>query len=522
MDDQSPESPIIAKGEAVKTEQPGFFEKIFSFLFVNNDPEREKQRALKQLAKELKKSRPKYFTPTQNLAEPPLARFFYEFYKAFAPAQVLLRGARESGVLKSILIEMGFTETQGQLKARLADESIQERAKSSDPAAIAEQVKEEARQFVQSFDVGTMNEIDASYNRLAILLDLIDFDYYFLLRKFDSAIPERDFAYKPRFETINCEYVLDELKDFLEILPAIDPDADWDQLLGILKEYRGVEVVPKDGMRKVVQLVKDAQRSSGFLSIVRFMDKNPHYKPLLKVHHERIVEPYITKIKGQAELTIQKIAQSRKNEKIDQLTRAVFGSTSVSRLSNYSEKTNMTFSKKMLGGFIHVTTLNYLKAFLLDYFKKTIREIVDLLLIKGKWANNQPSQAISEAYHQLLKISEAISRFDEALSEDGELGHKMKAVVVKADRDKKAIVNLRTLLQEINEQAGAMITEATQQFVSIARILKLVYEDYGKAHPELIINWRELKSMTDKDIRTLVASVYKQIYNFVQLVQYYK
>jgi hypothetical protein len=519
MDPQSPDSAAIPRPEAKKTAQRGFFERVFSFLFVSNDPEHVKQRALKQIGKDLKKSRPRYFTPAQYLAESSLARYFYEFYKTFAPAQVLLRGARESGVLKSILIEAGFTETQSQLKEQLSEEAIQERVKGADPSAVGEQVKDEARQFVQSFDVGTMNEIDAAYNRLAILLDLIDFDYYFLLRKFDSAIPERDFAYRPRFEAINCEYVLDELKDFLEIVPAIDTEADWDQLLGMLKEYRGVEVVPRDGMRKVIQLVKDTQRSNVFLSIVRFMDKNPYYKPLLKVHHERIVEQYISKVKSQAEITIQKIAQSRKNEKITQLTQAVFGTSSVSRLSNYSEKTNMTFSKKMLGGFTHVTTLNYLKAFLLDYFKKNIREIVDLLLIKGKWADHSPSQTVSEAYHQLLKISESISRFDEALAEDGELGHKMRAVVVRADRDKKAIVNLRTLLQEINDQAGAMIGEATQHFVSIARILKMVFEDYGKTHPELIINWRELKSMTDKDMRTLVAGVYKQIYSFVQLLQ---
>jgi hypothetical protein len=176
----------------------------------------------------------------------------------------------------------------------------------------------------------------------------------------------------------------------------------------------------------------------------------------------------------------------------------------------------------MLGGFVHVTALNYLKAFLLDYFKKNIREIVDLLLIKGKWANNQPSQTVSESYHQLLKISESISRFDESLGEDGELGHKIANFAVKADRDKKAITNLRTLLKEINDQAGTMISEAVQNLVAIAKILKLIYEDYGKAHPELIINWRELKPSTDKDIRTLVASVYKQIYNFVQLIQYYK
>ncbi len=522
MDPLSPNSADFPQEEKGKEEKQGVFEKMFSFLFTSTDPERQKQKLLRQIAKDLRKSRPRYFNVAQGLAEPALARFFYEFYKAFSPAQVILRGARESGVLKSILIELEMSEEQLAMKNALSDQSIEERAKSADPATIADQVKEEARRFVQSFDTAAMNAIDDSYGRLAVLLNLIDFDYHFLLRKFDSGLPERDFLYKPRFESINCEYVLDELKDFLEILPSVDPDADWDQLLSLLREYRSVEVVSRDGMKKAIQNVREAQKSDALLSIVRYMDKNPLYKPLVRTHDERIVEPYITKVKTQAEMTIQKISQSKRNEKVQELTKLVFGTASVSRLSNYSEKINMTFSKKMLGGFIHVNTLNYLKAFLLDYFKKNIREIVDLLLIKGKWVNNQPSQAISEAYHQLLKISEAISKFDEALAEDGELGHKMKNVVIKADRDKKAIANLRTLLQEINEQAGAMIAEAVQHFVAIAKILKLVYEDCGKQHAELIINWRELRSTTDKDIRTLVAGVYKQIYNFVQLIQFYK
>jgi hypothetical protein len=522
MEPQSPDSHIAPKSDSDKDAAPGLLEKLFSFLFVSNDPERRKQRLLKQLAKELRKSRPKYFNPQTGLTEPPLARFFYEFYKAFAPAQLLLRGARESGVLKAIVVEHAMNPAQTRMKETLAEKAVEERAKNADPEAIAAAVKEEAHEFIRSFEVNTINEIDAAYNRLAVLLDLIIFDYYFLLRKFDSALPERDFSYKPRFDGIDGAYVLDELKDFLELIPAIDTDADWDAILTTLKEYRGVEAVSKEGMRKVLQLVREAQRSSIMLSIVRFMDKNPAYKPIVRVHRNRIVEPYISKITSQAELTVQKVAQSRKNEKLQELIKLVFGAASVSRLINYSERTNMAFSKKMLGGFVHVAALNYLKAFLLDYFKKNIREIVDLLLIKGKWSNNQPSQTVSESYHQLLKISEAISRFDEALGEDGELGHKIKNVALKADRDKKAITNLRTLLQEINDQAGTMIGEAVQNFVAIAKILKLVYEDYGKTHPELLINWRELKSSTDKDIRTLVASVYKQIYNFVQLIQYYK
>jgi hypothetical protein len=52
-------------------------------------------------------------------------------------------------------------------------------------------------------------------------------------------------------------------------------------------------------------------------------------------------------------------------------------------------------------------------------------------------------------------------------------------------------------------------------------VLKLALDDYAKAPAELIINWRELKAGTDKDIRALIVGVYKQIYYFVQLMSFF-
>ncbi len=82
----------------------------------------------------------------------------------------------------------------------------------------------------------------------------------------------------------------------------------------------------------------------------------------------------------------------------------------------------MVFSKKMLGGFTHVVPLNYLKAFLLDYFKKDIREVVDILLIRGKWSTNLTSQQLSEAFHNLMTAADELVKFAESLSEEGQRG----------------------------------------------------------------------------------------------------
>jgi hypothetical protein len=129
---------------------------------------------------------------------------------------------------------------------------------------------------------------------------------------------------------------------------------------------------------------------------------------------------------------------------------------------------------------------------------------------------------MSEAFHQLLAMSEQIARFDADLSEDGERGRRLKTIALRTERDRKAVVQLRMALQQVNDDARTMIGDSVQHFVSIARVLKLAHEDIGKASPALLVNWRELKPSSGQDLRVLIAAVYKKIYNFVQLLQMYK
>ena len=231
---------------------------------------------------------------------------------------------------------------------------------------------------------------------------------------------------------------------------------------------------------------------------------------MVRVHHERIVEPYMSKIKAEAETTAQKVASGRRNQKIEELARAVFGTGAVTRLSNYSDKANPEFAQKLLGGFMHVAALNYLRAFLTDYLPTSIRELVDLLLIKGKWTNKETSQQMSEAFHQLLKQAETIALFDADLAEDGETGRRLKTIALRAERDRKALVQLRMTLRQVNDEAHTLIGDSVQHLVGIARVLKIAHDDVVRPNPSLLINWKDLKPSMDRDIRALIAAVYKK------------
>jgi hypothetical protein len=122
------------------------------------------------------------------------------------------------------------------------------------------------------------------------LLDLICFDYFFLLKKLDSKMAEANLSYNPHLEAIVGEYVSDDLKDFLEIMPAIDAKADWDCAFDICKEYRQVEVISRGEWKKVLGTIAKLQRSKILEMTVQLIEEDPLYKPTARSYEERIAD----------------------------------------------------------------------------------------------------------------------------------------------------------------------------------------------------------------------------------------
>jgi hypothetical protein len=514
--------PEVLDAGAKKTEEKphSFFQRIFGFLFSGADPDHEKKRILREVAKALRQSRLKFYRPRNEIVEPNLARFFFEFYKVLGPAQPLVKHADYSGALKTIIIENTLSGDTVKLRESLTEEAIRKRALTLPLKDLANQIKDQMVSFFAAFDIDKVKEINHTYHLLSLLVDLIHFDYYFLMKKFDSGIPENNFLYAPKFDPINAEYIVEDLKEFLDITSSVQDGENWDKVLDILKDYRNVEVVPRAGWKKALARIRELNRNHILLLIIQHVEKNPYYKIKPHLSTEKIVESYLSKLKAQTELVLQKIYKEKHESKVDELTRFIFGTASVSRLKNYTEKANAGFAKRMLGGYLYVHPLNYLKAFLLDYLKKDIREIIDHFLIKGKWTSNLVSQQVSESFHSLLQISERITEFDDSVSEETPTGAKLRLYLHKYEKDKQGAQKvLRQMLKELNDIAKALIHEAAQHLITIGKDLKLMIDDYQRNTHELIINWKEIEMSTDKDLKTFMVETYKKLYYIVRLLQ---
>ncbi|MDR2211490.1 MAG: DUF5312 domain-containing protein [Spirochaetaceae bacterium] len=501
----------------------GFLDSIIGIFSGGNDPETAKKKRLRQIVKDLSQNKyGKFYKAKSEELCPACAKFFYDVYKIISSAQVFLQNAAKSEQLKQIVVDFFLDKELKELRERLNAQTIEEQAKTTPVKDLSMAVKRDLSAFVAGFDSARVNGIDNCYSTIIAFVNFTGFDFFFLLKKFDSNVNERNFTYQPRFQPVRAADLGEELKDFMEYSASVEADQDWKTALGVLKLYKdGMDVVNTDHWAKVLRVLKDVSRSRIFELIIQHTLQDPLWQSIPRSSGERIADTVLDAKKAEIEGVLSRIQNDKRAAQIEQLAKGIFGSADVERLANYTNKGNEIFLKKNFDGFTKIAGVNYLKAFLLDFFKKEIRELCDLLLIRGQWTTKVLSQPVSDAFHELMGLSEQLMAFDDSLADKGEHGSRLKQALLKVDRDKGQGKYIRIILKTVNNTAQRMINTASADLVAIGRSFKTLLEDIQKKPSELITNWRELESASEEPLGKRITGDYKRIYYFVQLLQFF-
>ena len=501
----------------------GFLDSIVGIFSGGNDPEAAKKKRLRQVAKDISSNKyGRFYRVKTGELEGAFAKCLWDIYKVMSPAQVFLQNAAKSEQLKQITVDAFLNKDLKAMKDGLSAAAIQEKAGTVAVKDLAAQVKRDLSAFTAAFDNTVVNGIDNCYNAIIALINFVGFDFFFLVKKFDPNISERNFSYQPKFQGVKVSELAEEIKDFMEYSASVELDRDWKAALGVLKTYKeGMDVVSPDQWNKVIRLLKDLSRSRIFELIIQHSSGDPLWQAVPKYPNEGVADTVLDAKKAEIEGALNKIQNDKRSAQIDQLAKTVFGSAEVERLANYTAKASEVFYKKNFDGFTKAAGLNYLKAYLLDFYKKEIRELCDLLLVRGQWTSNVLSQPMSESYHEVMGLADKLTAFDDALGDKGEHGSRLKQCLLKVDRDKGQGKYIRIILKTVNNAAQRMINTASTGLITMGRNFKSLLEDMQKKPAELVMNWRELESASEEPLAKRITEDYKRMYFFVQLLQFY-
>ena len=281
-----------------------------------------------------------------------------------------------------------------------------------------------------------------------------------------------------------------------------------------------MEPVTLGTWKKVLQRLRYVRDQRIFEMIVQLITENPAYREVTKADEYHILDDFISQTRKGIEETLSSLKERQTAGKVDSLLTQIFGNTNIEPLKNYNETVGSAFERKNLSGFLYTGPLSYLKFFLLNYVKKEVRELADILVVRGEWATQSMSQPMSEAAHQLMDIPAKISALDDELAESGRYGNKLKTLLPRVERDREAHNIFEMTLNDANNDAAQLLLSAKQNMLVFDKNLKMLLEDFVKApQSEVIINWKDLDRFAEGKLKQMCIDVYKQLYAFISLLQ---
>ncbi|MDR1466281.1 MAG: DUF5312 domain-containing protein [Treponema sp.] len=501
-----------------------FFDKLQKIFFLIAKPkdkmEANKKKLLKMVMRDIAQSRyKKFFKPKLGKVDGEVGRFFYNIYKNVSKAQIFMQRAADSSQLKVLTIESFIDKKQIEAAEGFNKTAIETRAKTTPPHQLADEVKKELESFFAIFSVDMIRQINSCYNTILRFISFVNFDFYGIVKKFDGNISEHNFTYKPQFSGVQGEYISEQLKDFMEAAYAMDMNQDWKKAIKIINTYKDTEIINIDLWHKLLTNLHDVQSSSILLLITRIVDKNPVIQVKPSIPNEHIVEEWLEEKRTETQEAIEKIINAKKDEAIGVLVQDIFGQMELSNLQYYTKAVNEGFLKKGLDGFSYTQDIIYLKTFLLEIFKKDLRPLCDIFLIKGQWQNQMLSHQMSDAIYKLGDIPQKIEAFDMALSSSGEYGDKLRIYASKSEKEKSHVKYANNLLKIINTSAQGIINNMAQSLITVGKFFKTLIDDKQKPLHDFIMNWKELEASSEVSLLERLEEGYKKIYSMVKLLQ---
>jgi len=494
-------------------------DKMFS-LFSNDGMTDDKQNMLKGIAKELSQSKyVKFFRVKTEETDPSFSAFLFSVYKMIYPIMEFYRDEKKLQKLKSMIVESCIDNHIQDTVKRLDAVSLDAKARTMTPEDLIVSIQKDVEVLVNQFDGERIAAANRRYELAGILGQFVRFNFAGFFKKFDPHFVDGSFIVEPKFPAIKTILIIDQIGDFLSVILPLKPEEDWESLLALIKKCEGQELVHPDQFSLMLKRIREIHASKILELMVQYVLRNPVWQYRHAVIRETIGEEWLESKKAEAFDYISRINNAKKNKQIKALLAQIFETTDLVRLDNYTVQASENYRRRRLEYFQYAEGINYLKAFLEDYVDKEFKDLCDILLIRGQWTNNQMSKEMSEALHKIVETSRAIGDLDTVLSEDGADGSRLRASMLKVDRDPTQARTINVIVGKNNGEALDIINEAVQGLIVIGKHLKNFVEDIQKKRPELLVNWREVNLSSKEPMKERMVADFKRINYFIQLMR---
>jgi hypothetical protein len=497
---------------------PDVIDKVMSFIGRDGEGDSEKDVLLKQIAKDVSQNKyAKFYRVRQQEADASLGQLFYNLYKLIYPLQIFLKDPAKEARIRQVTLEAFLDKKVMDLIKKLSREAMNERMKTG--GDVIKELQDDLAALTAGFDSPKIAAADKCNNLIAAMKQFVFFDFSSIIRKFDPEFKEGDFLTQLKFVPVDVTVLASDLSVFLSVQPFIDKDDDWRTVFEILKYCRGgTDVIPPAQWNNILLNLADIKRSRIFELMARLATGNPILEIKPNIPHEALSAIWLEHKTGEIRDIINNINQNQRLAQISSLEQEVFGTISFMRLNYYTPEREKAIIERGMEGYIYAMALTHLLTYIQEFLSKEVQELCDILLVRGQWTNNTASRIMSDAFHEAMDVTDGIIKLDESLSEEGSNGPRLRGALLRVDRDKTQGRYINSIVSGVNEEAYDIINTAVPALIVVGKHFKMLLDDCVKKPFELIMNWKELNSVTKIPMVQRIGAVYKKLNLFIQLM----
>lgn len=497
------------------------FGKVIDFISGTEGEAGDRRLLLQKLQRDIAQNKyGKFYRVRQEELDVPFAETIYSLYRIIRPIQAITGNPRLLERLKLLSVETFLDRPMVEAIERLNPDSIEKSATDRSHPEVAMELKEDVSKLEAQFTTSFTATVDHLFIMNQALLNLASFNYTAFLSKFDEKfLPQPD--YRPAFRPIKAVPLVSDIAHFGHAITQLNLSGDWKLVLHNINALVQMQI-PLDDAVKMLNDLQDI-RSSGIIDlIIQYTLKNPSWVNVLKSGPQgQLASDWLIAKKDASLRLIDRIISVQRDERMAALADSVFGTYDINRLQNYTTRASDDLASKGLNTFKYAAVFNYLFAFIEDFAKRELQELYDIVLVRGQWTNQNQSKEMSEAFYELIKLTEGVRALDDSLSEDGKEGQRLNAALSRVEHDNSQVYYVNNMVGSINDDAQEIVESASRSMEILTRRLKELVEDSQKKPGDIIINWRQLNMVSRTPIAQRLVEDYEKVSTFYQLLQLY-
>jgi len=503
-----------------KENSGGFFKRLFG-----GKGGATKRKEIKLLKRELSQARIDLYKIKKDTISPPIARIIYEIYRLSYPLTQLLPYDKKKEKFSPSFEEslmLSFHPSQAlQIYNTMNEEYIKNLILKHGAINATRIIEKQLQEYLDFFDRESINRINYAFSNFLNFTKFSHFDFFPVLREFDPALEEANFLKKPSFSPAVGSLLRDDLYKLYRLLYSFKVDDTIDHGIKVFREKKDMDPISRNNLVKLKKIIGGLQQNNYISLIIQAIDKSIAPLPHEGMHFVDVFHTFTFKRKKDVLNNLNSIKKRMQEKEVNSLIYQLFDGNVAGRIKNYSDTKNEQFTTLGLPHFEYTKPLNYVKAFLTDKYKPSIRKIINELIVGGIFNDKGFQNNLSNSYYAINNLQLKIIELDNDLDVDGNSGNTIKRLLFAIHKSESTRKVLEKTIRGINSNAKIIIDDMIVNLRDMAYCIKKAVEDYRENNPKVVLNIRKIRTIYNKQFIEELVRAYKDIFIFLKLLNQY-